>query len=130
MATDYIHAVGKRKRSKARVYMKPGSGAIKVNDKDFKDFFGRPTSQLIIQQPIEVTEQEGKWDIMVNVCGGGPSGQAGATRHGIARALIKADPELRPALKKEGFLTRDAREVERKKPGRPKARKSFQFSKR
>lgn len=125
-----IHTVGKRKRAKARVYMKPGSGKIQVNNKDFREFFGRPTSQLIIQQPIEVAQQEGKWDIQVNVCGGGPSGQAGATRHGIARALIQADPALRPALKKEGFLTRDAREVERKKPGKPKARRSFQFSKR
>ena len=130
MATDTIHTVGKRKRSKARVYMKAGSGKITVNHRTLEDYFVRPTARLVIKQPLELTGQADKWDILVNVCGGGASGQAGATRHGISRALILADESLRPTLKKEGFLTRDAREVERKKPGRPKARKSFQFSKR
>lgn len=131
MAATTIHTVGKRKRSKARVYLKAGSGKITVNAKPIDEYFVRPTSRLLIRQPLEVTSQMDKWDIQVNVMGGGVSGQAGATRHGIARALEAVDKEtFRSVLKKAGMLTRDAREVERKKPGRPKARKRFQFSKR
>lgn len=130
MAAPTTNTVGKRKRSKARVYVKPGSGNIFVNSKPLDKFFVRPTSRLLILQPLELSNQKDKWDIYVNVRGGGVSGQAGATRHGIARALLKIDANLRPLLKKEGFLTRDAREVERKKPGRRKARRRFQFSKR
>lgn len=122
--------VGKRKIARARVYMKEGTGNIKVNNKPLEEYFLRPTSRLIVRQPLELVNQTGKWDINVNVSGGGLSSQAEATRHGISRTILKLDPELRSSLKKEGFLTRDARKVERKKPGRPKARKSFQFSKR
>jgi small subunit ribosomal protein S9 len=129
-AAASLNSVGKRKRSKARVYLKPGSGNITVNDKPLEQYFVRPTSRLLILQPLEMTNNKDKFDIYVNVNGGGVSGQAGATRHGIARALLKVNAELRPTLKKEGFLTRDAREVERKKPGRRKARRRFQFSKR
>src|SRR5262249_3506714 len=113
-----------------RVRLKPGNGAIVINDRDISDYFGRETSKMVLAQPLQVVEQVGKVDILVNVCGGGLSGQAGAIRHGISRALTKFNPELRPALKKAGFLTRDARAVERKKYGRPGARKRFQFSKR
>lgn len=130
MAAAAVHAVGKRKRSKARVYVSPGSGNITVNSKPLDAYFVRPTSRLLIRQPLELTNQTDKWDIEVNVVGGGVSGQAGATRHGIARALEAINKESRPPLKKAGMLTRDAREVERKKPGRPKARRRFQFSKR
>lgn len=130
MATTATNSVGKRKRSKARVYVKPGSGNIFVNDKPLDQYFVRPTSRLLIMQPLEMSNHKDKWDIYVNVRGGGVSGQAGATRHGISRALLKIDANVRPILKKEGFLTRDAREVERKKPGRRKARRRFQFSKR
>lgn len=129
-STSTTNSVGKRKRSKARVYVKPGSGKIIVNNKPLEEYFVRPTSRLMILQPLELTSQKDKWDIYVNVRGGGVSGQAGATRHGISRALLKIDAAMRPALKKEGFLTRDAREVERKKPGRAGARRRFQFSKR
>ena len=129
-STSATNSVGKRKRSKARVYVKPGSGKIFVNEKPLDQYFVRPTSRLLIMQPLEISGQKDKIDIYVNVRGGGVSGQAGATRHGIARALLKIDANVRPALKKEGFLTRDAREVERKKPGRRKARRRFQFSKR
>jgi len=124
------NSVGKRKRSKARVYVKPGTGKIIVNNKPLEEYFVRPTSRLMILQPLELTNNKDKWDIFVNVRGGGVTGQAGATRHGISRALLLIDGGTRPALKKEGFLTRDAREVERKKPGRRKARRRFQFSKR
>lgn len=127
---ETVHAVGKRKSSVARVYMKPGKGDIVVNHKNYADFFGRATSQLLIKQPLVLTEQEGKWDIFLNVRGGGPSGQAGAARHAISRALNNALPELRSTLKKAGLLTRDARKVERKKAGIRGARRSFQFSKR
>ncbi len=132
MDTDeVIHAVGKRKRSKARVYMKAGSGKFMVNHKTMEEYFVRPTSRLIIEQPLDLIKEKDMWDIYVNVCGGGPSGQAGATRHGIVRALVKADTEKnRAILRKEGLLTRDARKVERKKYGRRGARRSFQFSKR
>ena len=129
-AAASLNSVGKRKRSKVRVYLKPGSGNIIVNDKPLEQYFVRPTSRLLILQPLEMTNNKDKFDIYVNVNGGGVSGQAGATRHGIARALLKVNADLRPTLKKEGFLTRDAREVERKKPGRRKARRRFQFSKR
>lgn len=129
-ATQTIHRVGKRKSSQARVYMKKGSGKIEVNGRPFEEFFTRETSRLVVQQPLVLTGNEGKWDIYLNVKGGGPSGQAGASRHAISKALLVVDSANRAVLKKEGLLTRDAREVERKKPGRPGARRRFQFSKR
>ena len=125
-----VTATGRRKESIARVRLKPGSGEFAVNDRTLDDYFGRETSKMILKQPLEVVEQLGKVDISINVCGGGLSGQAGAIRHGISRCLIKLNPDYRPPLKKAGFLTRDARVVERKKYGRPGARKRFQFSKR
>jgi small subunit ribosomal protein S9 len=125
-----VTATGRRKVSIARVRMKPGTGEFSVNDRTLDEYFGRETSKMILKQPLEVVEQLGKVDISVNVCGGGMSGQAGAIRHGISRALLKLNPDYRPALKKAGFLTRDARAVERKKYGQPGARKRFQFSKR
>ena len=124
------HEVGKRKSSQARAYVRKGSGKIIVNKRPMEEYFSRPTSQLVVQQPLVLTNNLGKWDIYVNVRGGGPSGQAGATRHAIAKAILAIDPTTRPVLKKEGLLTRDSREVERKKPGRPGARRRFQFSKR
>ena len=125
-----VYATGRRKESIARVRMKPGSGEFTVNERTLDDYFGRETSKMVLKQPLEVVEQLGKVDIFINVCGGGLSGQAGAIRHGISRALTKLNADFRPALKKAGFLTRDARTVERKKYGRPGARKRFQFSKR
>jgi len=125
-----VYATGRRKESIARVRMKPGSGEFTVNQRTLDDYFGRETSKMVLKQPLEVVEQLGKVDIFINVCGGGLSGQAGAIRHGISRALTKLNADFRPALKKAGFLTRDARTVERKKYGRPGARKRFQFSKR
>jgi small subunit ribosomal protein S9 len=125
-----VSATGRRKQSIARVRMKPGSGEFVVNDRTLDEYFGRDTSKMILKQPLEVVEQLNKVDILVNVCGGGLSGQAGAIRQGISRALLKMNPEYRPPLKKAGFLTRDARAVERKKYGQPGARKRFQFSKR
>lgn len=125
-----VSAVGRRKVAIARVRMKPGSGEFVVNDRTLDEYFGRETSKMILKQPLEVVEQLGKVDITVNVRGGGLSGQAGAIRHGISRCLLKLNPDTRPALKKAGFLTRDARSVERKKYGQPGARKRFQFSKR
>jgi small subunit ribosomal protein S9 len=125
-----VTATGRRKVSIARVRMKPGTGEFSVNSRTLDEYFGRETSKMILKQPLEVVEQLGKVDISVNVCGGGMSGQAGAIRHGISRALLKLNPDYRPALKKAGFLTRDARSVERKKYGQPGARKRFQFSKR
>jgi len=125
-----VYATGRRKESIARVRMKPGSGEFTVNARTLDDYFGRETSKMVLKQPLEVVEQLGKVDISINVCGGGLSGQAGAIRHGISRALLKLNGDFRPALKKAGFLTRDARTVERKKYGRPGARKRFQFSKR
>jgi small subunit ribosomal protein S9 len=125
-----VYATGRRKESIARVRMKPGSGEFTVNERTLDDYFGRETSKMVLKQPLEVVEQLGKVDIFINVCGGGLSGQAGAIRHGISRALIKLNADFRPTLKKAGFLTRDARTVERKKYGRPGARKRFQFSKR
>jgi small subunit ribosomal protein S9 len=130
MAETKFYATGKRKSSIARVWMKPGSGSIVVNQKSIDDYFGRETSKMVIRQPLELTDNVGKFDIFVNVCGGGPSGQAGAIKHGITKALMEADADLRGALKKAGFITRDSRIKERKKYGKRSARRSFQFSKR
>ncbi|AMM84320.1 30S ribosomal protein S9 [Martelella lutilitoris] len=124
------YATGKRKDAVARVWVKAGSGKITVNGKDFTEYFGRPVLQMILQQPIVLTSRAGQFDIVATVTGGGLSGQAGAVRHGISKALTYFEPELRGILKKNGFLTRDSRVVERKKYGRAKARRSFQFSKR
>lgn len=124
------YGTGKRKNAIARVFMKPGTGQITVNGRDVAEYFPRKTSVMILRQPLELVEKAESLDVAVNVCGGGESGQAGAVRHGIARALLVVDPELRGALKKAGFLTRDARKKERKKPGQPGARKKFQYSKR
>ncbi len=128
--TERHYATGRRKEAVARVYIKPGTGQWVINKRSLDRYFGRETLKMIMRQPFELTETEGKFDIQVNVTGGGLSGQAGAIRHGITRCLMLADPELRPALKKAGFVTRDPRRVERKKYGRPGARKRFQFSKR
>ena len=124
------YGTGRRKTSVARVYLRPGSGKIVVNRRDFDDYFPNQVLKMVIRQPLLLTETADKFDILVNVDGGGPSGQAGAIRHGISRALLEYNGELRPQLKAVGFLTRDARKVERKKYGQPKARKRFQFSKR
>jgi small subunit ribosomal protein S9 len=128
--TDGFYATGRRKEATARVWVKPGSGAMIVNGRPLDEYFGRETSIMIINQPLQVLEQMGKVDMTVNVRGGGLSGQAGAIRHGLSRALCRLNSEFRSPLKKAGFLTRDARAVERKKSGRPGARKRFQFSKR
>jgi small subunit ribosomal protein S9 len=125
-----FYATGRRKEATARVWLKAGDGAVTVNGRDINNYFGRETSKMVLFQPLEVLEQKGKVDLTVNVKGGGLSGQAGAIRHGIARALCAFNPEFRPVLKKAGFLTRDARAVERKKYGQPGARRRFQFSKR
>ena len=124
------YATGKRKNAIARVWVKPGSGKIVVNDKEFATYFARPVLQMILNQPIIASNRAGQYDIVATVVGGGLSGQAGAVRHGISQALTYFEPELRAVLKKGGFLTRDSRVVERKKYGRAKARRSFQFSKR
>ena len=124
------YATGKRKDAVARVWVKPGSGRIIVNKKDDKEYFARPVLQMIIRQPLKAAEREDQFDIIANVHGGGLSGQAGAVRDGISKALTNYEHGLRPTLKKGGFLTRDARVVERKKYGKAKARRSFQFSKR
>jgi small subunit ribosomal protein S9 len=121
---------GRRKTSVARVYLRPGTGKIMVNRRDFEEFFPNRVLKMVIRQPLLLTETADKFDILVNVQGGGSAGQAGAIRHGISRALLEYNPELRPRLKAAGLLTRDARKVERKKYGQPKARKRFQFSKR
>ena len=125
-----FYATGRRKESTARVWLKAGNGTMTINGRTMDQYFGRETSKMIINQPLQVLEQVGKVDMNVNVVGGGLSGQAGAIRHGLSRALCALNPEFRPALKKAGFLTRDARVVERKKSGQPGARKRFQFSKR
>ena len=130
MAEQTIQATGKRKCAIAQVRMTPGAGQIIVNRRAIEDYFGRETSRMIVGQPFDVTETQGRYDLAINVRGGGVSAQASAIRHGISRALIAADPEMRPALKKVGYLTRDSREVERKKYGRHKARKRPQYSKR
>ncbi|ANM28571.1 30S ribosomal protein S9 [Acidobacteria bacterium Mor1] len=127
--TQY-YGTGRRKSSVARVYLRPGTGKIVVNKRDFEEYFGSAMTKQIIKQPLALTETEGQFDILVGTRGGGPSGQAGAMRLGIARALCEYNPELRGTLKRAGFLTRDARRVERKKYGQPGARKRFQFSKR
>jgi small subunit ribosomal protein S9 len=130
MAENKFYATGKRKTSVARVWVKPGSGNIVVNQKPIDEYFGRETSKMVVRQPLELTNNVGKFDIFINVCGGGPSGQAGAIKHGITKALMEADEDLRGALKKAGFVTRDSRIKERKKYGKRAARRSFQFSKR
>jgi small subunit ribosomal protein S9 len=124
------YATGKRKNAVARVWVKRGNGKITVNDKDFTAYFARPVLQMLLKQPLETTNRLDQMDIRATVKGGGLSGQAGAVRHGISKALTYFEPDLRPVLKKGGFLTRDSRVVERKKYGRAKARRSFQFSKR
>jgi small subunit ribosomal protein S9 len=130
MATTQKITTGRRKESVARVRLVPGTGTITVNGKSLDQYFGRETSKMILVEPLKLVDQMGKMDVFVNANGGGLSGQAGAIRHGISRALSVLNPEWRPALKKAGFLTRDARAVERKKYGQPGARKRFQFSKR
>ena len=124
------YATGKRKNAIARVWVKPGSGRIVVNGRDQQTYFARPVLRMLLNQPFETVDRKGQFDVNATVTGGGLSGQAGAVRHGISRALVKFEPALRGVLKKEGFLTRDSRVVERKKYGKPKARRSFQFSKR
>ncbi|OJF92517.1 30S ribosomal protein S9 [Pararhizobium antarcticum] len=124
------YATGKRKNAVARVWVKPGSGKITINGREFATYFARPVLQMILRQPIVAAARDGQFDIVATVVGGGLSGQAGAVRHGISKALTYFEPGLRPVLKKGGFLTRDSRVVERKKYGKAKARRSFQFSKR
>ncbi|MEO1752074.1 30S ribosomal protein S9 [Thiofaba sp. EF100] len=130
MALNQNYGTGRRKTSSARVYVRPGSGNIVINGRPLDVYFGRQTARMIVRQPLELTGLSDKFDILVNVDGGGNSGQAGAIRHGITRALMEYDESLRPALRKAGFVTRDAREVERKKVGLRKARRAVQFSKR
>ena len=129
-AQGRAYATGKRKNAVARVWIKPGKGSVVVNGREFATYIARPVLQLIVKQPIVATERTDQYDVVVTVAGGGLSGQAGAVRHGISKALNFFEPGLRPVLKKGGFLTRDSRVVERKKYGKAKARKSFQFSKR
>ncbi|MDH3270334.1 MAG: 30S ribosomal protein S9 [Gemmatimonadota bacterium] len=128
--SDQIQTVGRRKRSVARVTLRPGKGEWSINGRTMADYFPRPTHQIRVEEPFKVAEAEGQFDVTVRVHGGGLTGQSDAVRMGISRALVEHDEELRPALREKGMLTRDARQVERKKPGRPKARKRFQFSKR
>lgn len=130
MTDKRFYATGKRKTAIARVYMKEGSGVITVNKRNFDDYFTRESLKMLIRQPLEVAGKKDRFDLYVNVDGGGMAGQAGAVKHGISRALVAYDAELRSALKKAGFLTRDSRIKERKKYGQPGARKRFQFSKR
>ena len=130
MATKTVHTVGKRKTSIARIYMKPGKGVIVINKRDIDDYYLRATSKMIIRQPLELTGNVGKYDILVNVVGGGLTGQAGAIRHAISRALSELDPEYRRVLKAEGLITRDSRKKERKLYGQKSARARYQFSKR
>jgi small subunit ribosomal protein S9 len=130
MATQANISVGRRKESVARVRLAPGTGNITINGRPMDEYFGRETSKMILVEPLKLVDQMGKLDVFVRATGGGLSGQAGAIRHGISRALCDLNPDYRPVLKKAGFMTRDARAVERKKYGRPGARKRFQFSKR
>jgi len=130
MTTQYNYGTGRRKSAVARVFIKPGKGEIIINNKTIDDFFSRKTGRMIVRQPLELTNNTTSFDIMVNIHGGGESGQAGAVRHGITRALIDYDATLKPVLSKAGLVTRDAREVERKKVGLRKARRRKQFSKR
>ena len=130
MTEKRFYATGKRKSAIARIYMKEGTGVLQVNKRNFDDYFTRESLKMLIQQPLEMTGKKGLFDFHISVGGGGMAGQAGAIKHGISKALVEYDVELRPALKKAGFLTRDSRIVERKKYGQPGARKRFQFSKR
>jgi small subunit ribosomal protein S9 len=130
MIGDYYYGTGRRKSAVARVFLKKGDGKFVVNDKPVDEFFARETGRMIVRQPLKLTSHDATFDIMVNVAGGGESGQAGAVRHGITRALIDYDAQLKPLLSKAGLVTRDAREVERKKVGLHKARRRKQFSKR
>ena len=130
MPINYNYGTGRRKSAVARVFIKSGSGLFTINNKPVDEYFSRETGRMIVRQPLELTGNMTNLDIMVNICGGGESGQAGAVRHGITRALIDYDETLKPALSKAGFVTRDAREVERKKVGLRKARRRKQFSKR
>lgn len=130
MATEKYYGTGRRKKSIARVYVKPGKGSITINKRDIDDYFGMETLKVIVRQPLAATETTDKYDVIVNVHGGGFTGQAGAIRHGIARALLQVDAEYRPVLKKAGYLTRDPRMKERKKYGLKAARRAPQFSKR
>ncbi|MGD8371220.1 MAG: 30S ribosomal protein S9 [Syntrophobacterales bacterium] len=130
MSEERYYATGKRKTSIARVWLTPGEGNITINKRPIDDYLKRETAKMIIRQPLELTETLGKYDIYVNVRGGGISGQAGAIKHGISKALLEVNPDFRPLLKKTGFLTRDSRVKERKKYGQPGARKRFQYSKR
>lgn len=129
MAEQY-YGTGRRKSSTARVYLRPGKGEITINKRTLEQYFGRETARMVVRQPLEKVDMVGKFDIYINVDGGGISGQAGAIRHGITRALMQYDEALRPTLRKAGFVTRDSREVERKKVGLHKARRATQFSKR
>jgi len=130
MSEGLFYGTGRRKTSTARVFLKPGSGDIMVNDRPLDEFFGRKTAQMIVRQPLELIDMTAKFDVKVTVSGGGTTGQAGAIRHGLTRALMQYDESLRPGLRKAGFVTRDAREVERKKVGLRKARRATQYSKR
>ncbi len=130
MSEAHFYGTGRRKTSTARVFMKPGGGEITVNNRPLDKFFGRQTARMIVRQPLELTDMTKKFDITVTVSGGGTTGQAGAIRHGLTRALMQYDEAMRPALRKAGFVTRDAREVERKKVGLRKARRATQYSKR
>ena len=130
MSDTHYYGTGRRKTSTARVFLKPGSGSITVNDRPLDTFFGRKTAQMIVRQPLELMQVTSTFDVNVTVKGGGTTGQAGAIRHGLTRALMQYDESMRPALRKAGFVTRDAREVERKKVGLRKARRATQYSKR
>jgi small subunit ribosomal protein S9 len=130
MSDAFFYGTGRRKSSTARVFMRPGKGEITINNRALDVFFGRKTAQMIVRQPLELTQHTDTFDIMVTVKGGGTTGQAGAIRHGLTRALMEYDESLRPSLRKAGFVTRDSREVERKKVGLRKARRATQFSKR
>ncbi len=130
MAMTQNYGTGRRKTSSARVFLRPGTGRITINGKSLEDFFGRETAQMVVRQPLELLEAGDKFDVVATVAGGGPSGQAGAVRHGLTRALMDYDESFRPQLREAGFVTRDARQVERKKVGLRKARRSVQFSKR
>ncbi len=127
---EVFYATGRRKTAIARTWLKPGSGRVVINRRGIDEYFGRETDKMLLRQPLQATETEARFDVHVNVCGGGLTGQAGAIRHGIARALLRFNPELRPVLKKAGFLTRDPRQKERKKYGQRSARARFQYSKR
>ena len=128
--SEAFYSTGRRKTAIARVWLLPGSGNIQINKRDIENYFGRATSKMVLRQPLEATETIGRYDVHVNVCGGGLAGQAGAIRHGITRALMKISPAFRPVLKKAGYVTRDPRKKERKKYGQRGARARFQFSKR